>query len=400
MSQITGLRKAFFTSTDDWGNHGIQQGLKTSLDILAFARSKPYGECGVGTWLRGFGWLGGGEQGIGIVGPMGWTRGMGWWFRSMGWCGVKRVVVVVGPASMSNGLNGNCCWATVKWAGMEVVVVSLRAKWKLLFIKVDVTGNNDFVVDEVQGTVYPRCRAGGLQVSKLKVDVVDGSLSDRVEIAIERAVVDLSQWSRSRRVWCNKDMMKVEGILYMLGLLKGSEHSCVELAQGERMAPVSIFQAGFLKCSLSEMQEASYWGCQNLVGHSARIEVVGPAEIIGLTETDGPARDVGPAEKDREWRSRGWWVFMPDTCNGIALSIGGSVGGVGVLMHDIMKATYPTIAERIHGDRISDSTIPIVTGFLGECSKRCALAPQRRRQGGRRSLAVTIWTLSLALGVA
>ncbi|GJR15875.1 RNA-directed DNA polymerase, eukaryota [Tanacetum coccineum] len=37
---------------------------------------------------------------------------------------------------------------------------------------------------------------------------------------------------------------------------------------------------------------ASYWGCRNLVGHSARIEVVGPAEIVGLTETDGPLQEV------------------------------------------------------------------------------------------------------------
>ncbi|GJV27604.1 putative mitochondrial protein [Tanacetum coccineum] len=37
---------------------------------------------------------------------------------------------------------------------------------------------------------------------------------------------------------------------------------------------------------------------------------------------------------------------------------------------------------------------------LPVCSKRRALEPQRRRQGVRRSLAVTIWTLALALGVA
>lgn len=33
---------------------------------------------------------------------------------------------------------------------------------------------------------------------------------------------------------------------------------------------------------------------------------------------------------------------------------------------DILEATYPAVAKRLHGDWISDPAIPIVTGFLGK----------------------------------
>ena len=33
---------------------------------------------------------------------------------------------------------------------------------------------------------------------------------------------------------------------------------------------------------------------------------------------------------------------------------------------DILEATYPAIAKRLHGDWINDPAIPIVTGFLGK----------------------------------
>jgi len=33
---------------------------------------------------------------------------------------------------------------------------------------------------------------------------------------------------------------------------------------------------------------------------------------------------------------------------------------------DILEATYPAIAKRLHGDWIKDPAIPIVTGFLGK----------------------------------
>lgn len=33
---------------------------------------------------------------------------------------------------------------------------------------------------------------------------------------------------------------------------------------------------------------------------------------------------------------------------------------------DILEATYPAVAKRLHGDWTSDPAIPIVTGFLGK----------------------------------
>lgn len=33
---------------------------------------------------------------------------------------------------------------------------------------------------------------------------------------------------------------------------------------------------------------------------------------------------------------------------------------------DILEATFPAIAKRLHGDWINDPAIPIVTGFLGK----------------------------------
>ena len=33
---------------------------------------------------------------------------------------------------------------------------------------------------------------------------------------------------------------------------------------------------------------------------------------------------------------------------------------------DILEATYPAVAKRLHGDWVSDPAIPIVTGFLGK----------------------------------
>lgn len=35
---------------------------------------------------------------------------------------------------------------------------------------------------------------------------------------------------------------------------------------------------------------------------------------------------------------------------------------------DILEATYPAVAKRLHGDWRSDPSIPIVTGFLGKVS--------------------------------
>ena len=33
---------------------------------------------------------------------------------------------------------------------------------------------------------------------------------------------------------------------------------------------------------------------------------------------------------------------------------------------EILEATYPALAKRLHGDWINDPAIPIVTGFLGK----------------------------------
>jgi hypothetical protein len=33
---------------------------------------------------------------------------------------------------------------------------------------------------------------------------------------------------------------------------------------------------------------------------------------------------------------------------------------------DILEATYPAVAKRLHGDWVSDPAIPIITGFLGK----------------------------------
>ena len=35
---------------------------------------------------------------------------------------------------------------------------------------------------------------------------------------------------------------------------------------------------------------------------------------------------------------------------------------------DVLEATYPAVAKRLHGDWIRDPAIPVVTGFLGKVS--------------------------------
>jgi hypothetical protein len=37
---------------------------------------------------------------------------------------------------------------------------------------------------------------------------------------------------------------------------------------------------------------------------------------------------------------------------------------------DILEATYPAVAKRLHGDWIRDPAIPVVTGFLGKVSHK------------------------------
>jgi aspartate kinase len=38
---------------------------------------------------------------------------------------------------------------------------------------------------------------------------------------------------------------------------------------------------------------------------------------------------------------------------------------------DILEATYPAVAKRLHGDWINDPAIPVVTGFLGKVLVNC-----------------------------
>ncbi|KAI3731451.1 hypothetical protein L1987_62639 [Smallanthus sonchifolius] len=55
---------------------------------------------------------------------------------------------------------------------------------------------------------------------------------------------------------------------------------------------------------------------------------------------------------------------------------------------DILDATYPAVANRLHGDWISDPAIPIVTGFLGKGWRTCAVTTLGR--GGSDLTATTI----------
>ncbi|XP_076923446.1 aspartokinase 2, chloroplastic-like [Bidens hawaiensis] len=55
---------------------------------------------------------------------------------------------------------------------------------------------------------------------------------------------------------------------------------------------------------------------------------------------------------------------------------------------DILEATYPAVANRLHGDWISDPAIPIVTGFLGKGWRTCAVTTLGR--GGSDLTATTI----------
>lgn len=39
---------------------------------------------------------------------------------------------------------------------------------------------------------------------------------------------------------------------------------------------------------------------------------------------------------------------------------------------DILEATYPAVAKRLHGDWVADPAIPVVTGFLGKVFTPCS----------------------------
>ncbi|KAG8385023.1 hypothetical protein BUALT_Bualt04G0179800 [Buddleja alternifolia] len=61
---------------------------------------------------------------------------------------------------------------------------------------------------------------------------------------------------------------------------------------------------------------------------------------------------------------------------------------------DILEATYPAVAKRLHGDWISDPAIPIVTGFLGKGWRSCAVTTL-----GRGGSDLTATTIGKALGL-
>ncbi|WOG97117.1 hypothetical protein DCAR_0416456 [Daucus carota subsp. sativus] len=61
---------------------------------------------------------------------------------------------------------------------------------------------------------------------------------------------------------------------------------------------------------------------------------------------------------------------------------------------DILEATYPAVAKRLHGDWIADPAIPVVTGFLGKGWKSCAVTTL-----GRGGSDLTATTIGKALGL-
>nr|QDG03174.1 aspartokinase 1 [Eleusine coracana subsp. coracana] len=61
---------------------------------------------------------------------------------------------------------------------------------------------------------------------------------------------------------------------------------------------------------------------------------------------------------------------------------------------DILEATYPAVAKRLHGDWIRDPAIPVVTGFLGKGWKSGAVTTL-----GRGGSDLTATTIGKALGL-
>jgi aspartate kinase len=47
---------------------------------------------------------------------------------------------------------------------------------------------------------------------------------------------------------------------------------------------------------------------------------------------------------------------------------------------DILEATYPAVAKRLHSDWIKDHAIPIVTGFLGKVYLSKKIVTEAREQ--------------------
>ncbi|KAK2968809.1 hypothetical protein RJ640_028202 [Escallonia rubra] len=61
---------------------------------------------------------------------------------------------------------------------------------------------------------------------------------------------------------------------------------------------------------------------------------------------------------------------------------------------DILEATYPAVAKKLHGDWIGNPAIPIITGFLGKGWRTCAVTTL-----GRGGSDLTATTIGKALGM-
>ncbi|KAI8541259.1 hypothetical protein RHMOL_Rhmol08G0047700 [Rhododendron molle] len=61
---------------------------------------------------------------------------------------------------------------------------------------------------------------------------------------------------------------------------------------------------------------------------------------------------------------------------------------------DILEATYPAVAKRLHSDWVNDPAIPVVTGFLGKGWRSCAITTL-----GRGGSDLTATTIGKALGL-
>ncbi|WCJ32387.1 Aspartate kinase family protein [Euphorbia peplus] len=61
---------------------------------------------------------------------------------------------------------------------------------------------------------------------------------------------------------------------------------------------------------------------------------------------------------------------------------------------DILEATYPAVAKRLHEDYVKDPAIPVVTGFLGKGWRSCAITTL-----GRGGSDLTATTIGKALGL-
>ncbi|KAH7852704.1 hypothetical protein Vadar_028146 [Vaccinium darrowii] len=61
---------------------------------------------------------------------------------------------------------------------------------------------------------------------------------------------------------------------------------------------------------------------------------------------------------------------------------------------DILEATYPAVAKRLHNEWVNDPAIPVVTSFFGKGLKSCAITTLGR--GGRD---LTAGAIGKALGL-